>query len=430
MMARVGSIAVRPQGFWFSTRTGLARLVVGMLCLALGGCASWRQPPAFDDSVLRARAKSEVVQDVELSAAVLGSDDSVRMFGVEVNESGVQPVWIEVKNNTQQVLWLLRAGTDPDLFSPLEVAWSFHASFAGEANSKLDEHFDNTSFQNPIAPGATRSGIVFTNPHDQTRLLSVDILGQGKVFPFTLFLEVPDHQSDESTARRTRLLERIDEDAEDYRRDDAFRARLRELPCCSANSDGSIAGDPLNVILVGEFGDIVSAFVRRGYRLDSRDFHNAQHLFGRSPDLVARKVGQAGVPANWVRIWLAPFRYQGQPVFVSQTARRQGWRSTEIEQRKVLPGPQVDEVRNALVQDMTYSGGLQKLAFDHGVGATQPGAFRGSLDGARYQTDGLRAVMFFITRPLSLADIEILDWLPLHELRQIRVSAGSEDGGS
>ena len=43
------------------------------------------------------------------------------MFGVSVNESGVQPVWIEVENNTDQVLWLLRSGTDPDLFSPLEV---------------------------------------------------------------------------------------------------------------------------------------------------------------------------------------------------------------------------------------------------------------------------------------------------------------------
>lgn len=38
---------------------------------------------------------------------------------------------------------------------------------------------------------------------------------------------------------------------------------------------------------------------------------------------------------------------------------------------------------------------------------------RSSLNGARYFTDGLRAVMFFVTRPLSIADLEILDWVPL-----------------
>ncbi|MCY1305719.1 hypothetical protein D9M70_555420 [compost metagenome] len=37
---------------------------------------------------------------------------------------------------------------------------------------------------------------------------------------------------------------------------------------------------------------------------------------------------------------------------------------------------------------------------------------RATLGGARYFTDGLRAVMFFVTRPLSLSDLEILDWEP------------------
>ena len=148
-------------------RANMAILMI-VICLSLAGCASWQAPAAFDDSSLRARAVSQAERGVELSAAVLSSADSRRMFGVTVNESGVQPVWLEVKNDTDQVLWLLRFGTDPDLFSPLEVAWSFHTSFAGESNSRLDEHFDSMSFQNPIAPGATQSGIIFTNPHDST----------------------------------------------------------------------------------------------------------------------------------------------------------------------------------------------------------------------------------------------------------------------
>ena len=41
--------------------------------------------------------------------------------------------------------------------------------------------------------------------------------------------------------------------------------------------------------------------------------------------------------------------------------------------------------------------------------ATAP---RTTVDGARYHTDGLRAVLFLATRPLSLADVELLDWAP------------------
>ncbi len=47
-----------------------------------------------------------------------------------------------------------------------------------------------------------------------------------------------------------------------------------------------------------------------------------------------------------------------------------------------------------------YSGGLDKLGFARGAGAGE-------------HRDGLRAVMFFATRPLSLSDVEILEWVPL-----------------
>ena len=404
--------------FDFKFRAGPApgMLVAGLLYLALAGCSSWQVPADFDDSALRARAESQAVGGVELSAAVLGSDDSQRVFGARVNESGVQPVWLEIRNNTDQVLWLLRSGVDPDLFSPLEVAWSFHASFSSATNARLDEHFDSMSFENPIAPGATRSGIIFTNPHDQTRLLNVDILGQEAIFAFTLFLKVPDDHGDHSTVVSEKVRDMIEMEAIDYQDVSEFRAHLQQLPCCATSAEGSETAAPLNVILVGEIADIFSAFVRRGFRLDNREFHNAQRLFGRPPDLAARKAGQGGVPANWVRLWVLPLRYQGQPVLVVQAGRPQGWRFADIEEKDVVLNPYVDEVRNYLIQDMAYSGGLQKLGFVSGVGATESGESRGSRVGASFQTDGLRAVLFFITRPLSLSDIEILDWYPVHQL--------------
>jgi hypothetical protein len=80
--------------------------------------------------------------------------------------------------------------------------------------------------------------------------------------------------------------------------------------------------------------------------------------------------------------------------------------------------PNVDEVRNFLIHDLLYSSGLSNIAFVSGVGATRPGELRDSLGGASYHTDGLRAVLFLVTRPLSLSDVQILDWHPYLKLHQ------------
>jgi hypothetical protein len=88
----------------------------------------------------------------------------------------------------------------------------------------------------------------------------------------------------------------------------------------------------------------------------------------------------------------------------------------------------VDEVRNHFLQDMMYSGALDKLAFVTGVGETGPGEARSSLDGS-YQTDGLRVVLFLTTRPLSLSDLELLDWYPLISIREIEAAGAHDETG-
>lgn len=385
--------------------------IVCMLLMLMAACTSWQVPPEFDVGALRARAESETLRNVTLSAAVLSAGDSKKMFGVDVNSEGIQPVWVEVVNNTDQVLWLLRSGTDPDLFSPHEVAWSFRKAFAGERNDSLEQHFNSLSFQNPVEPGATAAGILYTNPHRKTRLLSIDLLGQAQLFPFTLFLQVPDDVSDEAAAL-ARTLQLVAAATVDFTDTDAFRTALADLPCCASNAKGSANGDPLNLILVGDIDHIATAFVRRGFRMEVLDYDNAQHVYGRPPDIVARKTGHRGVPANWVRLWVAPFRHHGRTVILAQTGRPTGWRSAVRENGELQLNPDVDEARNLLIQDLAYSNGLEKLGFVTGTGATAPSETRYSLGGESYHTDGLRAVLFLTTRPLSLHDLEFLDWYP------------------
>jgi hypothetical protein len=130
------------------------------LALALAGCATWHAPPDADVGPLRQREVSATSRNVRVSATVLGSEDSKRMYGADVNRTGVQPVWVEVQNGTSQALWLLRSGTDPDYFSPHEVAWSMHTMFGGATNTRMEDYFSNLGFSNPIPPGETRSGIL------------------------------------------------------------------------------------------------------------------------------------------------------------------------------------------------------------------------------------------------------------------------------
>ena len=71
-----------------------------------------------------------------------------------------------------------------------------------------------------------------------------------------------------------------------------------------------------------------------------------------------------------------------------------------------------------LIQDLMYSGGLATLGFVGGAGATQVIGTSTDNFESKYHTDGLRAVMFLLSRPRKLSDFEILDWVPALELRE------------
>ena len=398
-----------------ATSSGRRLLSVASIMVVLSGCATWRQPPDTGDAALRERAISQTTQGVRLGATVLGPQDSIRMFGADVVATGVQPVWIEVQNASADVLWLLRSGTDPDYFSPREVAWSVHVFLGGTTNDRIDEHFDRLSFTNPIPPGQTRSGVLFTNPQPAPKVLNVDLLGNQTLVPFTLFLPVPGHPDVSTVESLHPYPESAVTDHDDL---ESFRTALQQLPCCAARASDGEPAEPLNVVFVGSYENIASAAARRGYRRVQADEGAGQLAFGRPPDAVAFKRAQAGAPANWVRLWSAPIRLQGQPVFVVQVGRPVGGRFVAEAPGARRLHPDVDEARNLFVQDMMYSGGLESLGFVTGVGAVPRAQPRLAANGASYFTDGLRAVLFFATRPLTISDVHLLDWEPLLDERE------------
>lgn len=387
-------------------------VLIAIMLLGPGGCATWQPPANPQDSALRARAISGTVNNVTLSASVLSAADSEQLFGADINASGVQPVWIEVRNDSTHTLWLLRSGTDPSYFSPLEVAWPLHTKFATQSNAKIDNYFNSLAFQNPIPPGTTHSGILFTNKYQATYILNVDLLGQQTIFPFTLFLPVPDEQS---VISYETIALYADSQNLDYQDPDELRKALEQLPCCA---DG---GDPVNMVFIGKVADIAAAVIRRGYRATRYESDARQRLFGRPPRVVMRKSAQ-GSPANWLRMWVAPFRYQGKAVILVQSGRPVGGRFATDGSSEQQLHPNVDEIRNLTIQDLMYSGGLAQLGFVGGVGAVSDSAQENIGIDIDFTTDGLRAVLFFVTRPLTLSDIEILDWVPLLQQHEIEAA--------
>jgi hypothetical protein len=387
------------------------------LSAGVAGCATWQAPADFNEVGLRARAVTASRQDVLVAAAVLSTEDSERMFGANVNETGVQSVWIEVRNQTTEPLWLLSPGTDPDYFSPLEVAWSLHSPLGWRTNARIDDHFHRLGFRNPILPGETRAGVLFINPERLTRLLNVDLLQRKRLIPFSLFLPVPDDAVD-SPPPGPISFSYPDSEIVDYENLALLREALERLPCCASDSLGLSPGDPINAIFVGQLPDIAAALVRRGYRRAALAVDASQRVFGRAPDAVLRKQAQAGAPSTWMRLWLAPIRFERRSVFLVQVGRPVGGRFERVSANSIVLHEDVDEARNVLVQDMMYSGGMDKLGFTAGVGRTSPTRPRTTLGGVRYHTDGLRAILFFATRPLSLSDVELLDWAPYLEVRE------------
>ena len=137
-------------------------------------------------------------------------------------------------------------------------------------------------------------------------------------------------------------------------------------------------------------------------------------MFGRQADLTVRKRTKAGASESWLRIWRAPLSYRGDMVFVAQAGRPIGEiPQAQARRRPTIVHADVDEVRNQLIQDFMYSGGLEKLAFVRGVGEVAPDRPRTLPGGGHYFTDGRRVALFFSTRPRTFAEVEILQWEPI-----------------
>ena len=390
---------------WCYVRVGM---VAFFAMITLACATTFERPGPFEDAGFRNRAKTIAEDGIRISATVPDLEESRTIFGVDLEKKGIQPLWLEIENNTDRQIYFLPTGLDPEYFTPREVSFGFHRSFSKIANTKMDEHMENLGFHNLIKPQSTSSGFVFTNLDEVSKLVTVDLIGREWTKSFTLVVPT---QNASFTDYHYELMLRMTVSSELVEAKDESRLRelLEQLPCCTSSKDG-IQSEPLNIVLIGQIQDISTAFARRNYRYTAV---SPRYVFERPQDVsVSKRDRWVAAQPHLLRVWLTNIRYQNKPVWIGQVNTPLGGRFAQatLDGKDSYVEPFIDEARNDLIQDIIYSQSLVKMGFVKGVGRVMASTPRKIPGGATYHTDGLRAVLMFERQPVSLSEIEFFGW--------------------
>lgn len=376
------------------------------------------------------------------------SSRSMRLQMVDIDPNYFTPLEAAAKTHYSIVERLSTFGLIGWIYLPLLLLLPSKIVTAARANRRIDEFFQSRAFHlRPIAPGAVVEGFVFTPLDAGTKIVRVRLLTTGGVHhesvphahvrpaallahpnppstdaapaddhppavEFLFSIPVPgiavDHlRRDFSTLLDGRTI--VDCDLPQ------LVERLRSLPAAVTNFRGSGTGDPLNLAILGEFPTLLNAFVARWDESETITFAtcwktcraflfgsqyryspvSALYLFGRSQDVALQRTRHSINERLHLRLWLTPWRFRDQPVWVGQVSRDIGVRFTlktwNLTTHRI--DPDVDESRDYVVEDLLRSERVEAAGYVDGVGLCDASAPRHNLTGDPYVTDGKRAVV-------------------------------------
>ena len=387
-------------------------------------------PRSINEVRFRDRSQSRYDKDVRVTTAVPSAKEAEAIFGVNLAGKEIQPIWLRVENHSEKSYYLVSIAADPNYFSPIETSYAVHNSFSQSEQKEIEHYFRSMNFRNPIPPHTAVSGFIFTNLDEGEKVVQVDLVAPQEVKFFTFFVKVPGMRVDYQMKDFDSLYP--EKDIVELSEDE-LKAALENLPCCTTNEKGTAFGDPLNLVVVGSFDDVAAAFARRGWLPAEETYASAAlktiksflfgsryryspvsplYFYGRDQDFARQKPRHNIHERNHLRLWYSQMRFEGKPVFVGQVSRDIGVRFTTKTWPPVTHkiDPDIDEARNALIEDLLFSQTLAQVGFVKGVGRATPSKPRMNLTGDPYFTDGLRAVIILETGPTSLQEVRYLDW--------------------
>ncbi|UCH73723.1 MAG: LssY C-terminal domain-containing protein [Rhodospirillales bacterium] len=402
--------------------------VLCLALLALAGCAGESATASRDADAFLERRQVQSDEMVRVAAAVPSAAEARELFGVSLYSRGVQPVWLEIENRGRSSLSFLPAGLDPVYFTAIETA-VLQQRDPQKLDPALSRQFFESGMPTIVTPGEIRSGFVFSRLDEGTKAFNVDLVGDDDTHhSFTFFIPVPGLRIDHHSVDWDGLY---DEAARVDQSDAGLKRYLESLPCCTTDSEAKGQGDPLNIVVIGDPEDVYYAFIRAGWD-ETESVYRASairtafsflfggeyryspvsglYVFGRSQDVALQKARGTIHERNHLRLWMTPMSHQGKPVWIGQISRDIGVRfsAKTIVTHKI--DPDVDETREFLIENLAYAQSLARIGYVSGVGAAAMDAPRRNLTGDPYFTDGSRVVLWVSSRPVDIADIEIMPW--------------------
>ena len=247
------------------------------------------EPNPNDRSFLD-RAVTNQDEEVAVQAAVLDDRESDRFFGVRLAHRGMQAIWLQITSRGNNSFRLRLASLDPNYYPPLEAAYVNHFRIGRRllefgliallfihllvllpfklisahcANRRMNAFFQAHGIGwGLIRPGATLSGFVFTRLDEGTKQFTVRLIGPSGEKKFDFSIPVPglrvDHHSKELDAAGGKPAITCD--------DADLRNRLIAMPRSTTNHVGLREGDPLNLVVIGEFDAILNGFGAAGMK--------------------------------------------------------------------------------------------------------------------------------------------------------------------
>jgi len=132
-------------------------LILGSLLMLVSACATQSYTYQSTKSLpIRDRALTQTEGDIQISASVPGQEEAHAIFGVPLYKRGIQPVWLEIVNNSPHRVRFAPTGLDREYFSPLEVAYMHRKGFTKEARAQMDRRFHDSALPRQIPAGETR----------------------------------------------------------------------------------------------------------------------------------------------------------------------------------------------------------------------------------------------------------------------------------
>ncbi len=143
--------------------------------LIMMGCAQF-QPSVDDKPSFLDRTQTDGDDDIRVTVAVPSAEEVEQTFKLPLYQQGIQPVWLEIRNNSKDQYTLLPVSMDPDYFSAAEVSWKNHFGYSHSSKKIMNEFFLRNQIWIQIAPGETNTGYVYTNLKLGTKMILVRLV--------------------------------------------------------------------------------------------------------------------------------------------------------------------------------------------------------------------------------------------------------------